>query len=87
MEARMGSEARTRTLSEDEQEFIAEMSLEPGTGWANFDPPFLRRYVARLERWGWLETRGKGRDAEHRWTDAGRLALAQAQKDGGRDAL
>lgn len=73
-----GAEARRlRSLTDDEREFIAEMEHEPGTGWANFDPPFLRRYTARLERWGWLETEGRGREAQHRWTEIGRAALEQ----------
>ncbi len=76
----MGGEAkvtkrRLASLTAEEHEFISEMEHEPGTEWANFDPPFLRRFVSRLERWGWLETEGHDRDAQHRWTSAGRRAL------------
>lgn len=64
-------------LSEAEAEFVAEMSVEPGSPdeWANFDPPFLRVAYQRFVKKGWLTYRGDGRDREFMWTPAGRAAL------------
>ena len=64
-------------LTELEKEFIAEMSLEPGSDneWAHFDPPFIRKSYDRFVRKGWLEYKGDGQDREFRWTPASRNAL------------
>jgi len=71
-------------LTEAEAEFVLEMAHEPGNDneWAHFDPPFQRRFYDRFVRRGWLEYRNDGRDREFRWTEAGRLALAEQE---GRD--
>ncbi len=64
-------------LTEIEEEFVAEMAIEPVSPneWAHFDPPFLRRAYDRFVRRGWLEYTGDGRDRQYRWTEAGRAAL------------
>lgn len=69
-------------LTEAEDEFIAEMSVEPGgwNEWANFDPPFLRKAYDKFIRKGWLEYRGDGREREFRWTKAGRAALKEKER-------
>lgn len=63
-------------LTEAEQEFIAEMSVEPQMGgWHHFDPPFLKKHYRRLVEKGWFKIVGDGRYTEFAWTPAGRQAL------------